>query len=195
MGRGILNMKKSIKQAVDEFVKLVGGKSWKKITSRCSGKWAGTYDYGIVIDGRIDVFVTNGMTHFEERILEWCESIRSFHARKEEYLCKVRELAERDNQKAIAEGLLPVTVVDIGIVSPEATDGFHFLRPYVLLEVNGKQHKFSESGFCYAILNDGIDKWLAKGDRPLWTAGGVKNPDFAFCGVRFNSEDGIYCIR
>jgi hypothetical protein len=187
-------MKKSTKQAVDEFVKLVGGKSWTKRASRCTGKWAGTYDHCIIIDGRINVFVANGMTHFEERVLKWCENIRSFHAHKEEYLHKVREQAEKDNQKGIAEGLLPITVVDIGIVSPEATDGFHFFRPYVLLEVNGKRHKFSEVGLG-AFLCNGIDKWLAKGDRPLWTAGGVKNPDFAFCGVRFNSENGMYRIR
>jgi hypothetical protein len=188
-------MKKSTKQAVDEFVKLVGGKSWKKRSNRCIGKWAGTYDHGIVIDGRIDLFVTNGMTRFEERILEWCENFRSFHAHKEEYLLKVREQAERDNQKAIAEGLYPITVVDIGIVSPEATDGFYFFRPYVLLEVNGKRHKFAESGFCLAISSDRIDKWLVKEDKPLWTAGAVQNPDFAFHGVRFNSTDGMYCIR
>ncbi len=188
-------MKKSTKQAVDEFVRLVGGKSWIKTASHCTGKWAGTIDHSIIIDGKHDVFVTNGMTHFEERILEWCESIRSFNARKEEYLRVVREQVERDNERGAAEGLHPVTVVDLGMVSPEATDGFFFFRPYALIEVNGKRYKFSETGFAHSILHNKIDKWLEKGSKPLWTAGGVENPDFVFCGVRFNSKDEMYRIR
>ncbi len=188
-------MKKSTKQAVDEFVRLVGGKSWTKTASRCTGKWAGTIDHSIVIDGKHDVFVTNGMTHFEERILEWCESIRSFNARKEEYLRVVREQIEWDNDRGAAEGLHPVTVVDIGIVSPETTNGFYFFQPYVLIEVNGKQYKFSETGFTLSIRNNKLYEWIERGNKPLWTAGAVQNPNFVFCGVRFNSEDGMYCIR
>ena len=188
-------MKKSTKQAVDEFVRLVGCKSWVKIASCCTGKWAGTIDHSIIIDGKHDVFVTNGMTHFEERILEWCESIRSFNARKEEYLRVVREQIEWDNDRGAAEGLHPVTVVDIGMVSPEATDGLHFFQPYVLIEVNGKQYKFTETGFAHSILYNKIDKWLEKGSKPLWTAGAVQNPDFVFCATRFNSKDEMYRIR
>ena len=188
-------MKKSTKRAVDEFVRLVGGKSWKKRVQRCFGKWAGTYDHFIIIDNRVDVFVTNGMTHFEARVLEWCESIRSFNARKEEYLRVVREQVARDNERGVAEGLFAVTVIDIGVVSPEATDGFHFFRPYALIEVNGKRYKFSETGFAHSILHNRIDEWIEKGKKPLWTAGAVQDPDFVFCGVRFNSSDGMYSIQ
>lgn len=188
-------MKKSTIKAVDEFVKLVGGKTWTKDRHPCYGKWAGTWDHGIIIDGRIRLWVSNGMTHFEERILEWCEQIRSFNAHKEEYLCKIREQVDRDNPEAIAEGLYPVTVVDIGVISPETKEGHYFFSPYVLMEVNGKRHKYTEAGLGRAFLSNEIDEWLNRGDRPLWTAGGVKNPDFAFCGVRFSSEDGSYCIK
>lgn len=188
-------MKKSTKQAVDEFVRLVGGQSWTKTASRCTGKWAGTIDHSIVIDGKHDVFVTNGMTHFEERILEWCESILSFKARRMEYLHKIREQVDRDNRRAAVEGLFSVTVIDIGVVSPEATDGSHFFQPYVLIEINDRRYKFTETGFAHSILHNKIDKWLEKGSKPLRTAGAVQNPDFVFCGVKFNSRDEMYRIR
>ena len=46
-------MKKSEIEAVNEFVALVGGKSWERTSHRCTGKWRGTTDYGFIIDGSI----------------------------------------------------------------------------------------------------------------------------------------------
>lgn len=64
-------MKTTTKQAVDEFVKLVGGESWVKMSQPCRGKWRGTTDHGIIIDGKHRLFVSNGMTYFEETVREW----------------------------------------------------------------------------------------------------------------------------
>lgn len=187
-------MKKSTIHAVDEFVKLVGGSSWEAIKSRCGGKWAGTYDYGICIDRKANVWVSNGMTGFETRIVEWCGYIRSFNTNKEKYLAIVKARVVKDNEKGAAEGLYPVTVLDIGIISPETSDGYFFFLPYVLIEVNSTRYKFTETGLG-AFLRDNVENWLAEDNAPLWTAGGVKNPDFAFNGVRFDSQDGMYRIR
>lgn len=188
-------MKTTTIKAVDEFVKLVGGKSWVKTKQACRGKWAGTYDYGFIIDGKMDMWVSNDMSRFEENVVEWCEGIHSFNAHKIQYLDKIRELVNRDNLRATAEGLFPVKVLDIGVISPESSDCCHFFRPYVFLEVNGEQYKFTESGLGEVFFRSGIDKWLAKAEKPLWTAGGISKPNFVFGGIRFDSNYGGYRIR
>lgn len=187
-------MKKTTIDAINEFVTLVGGKTWTKTSHACTGKWRGTYDHSIVIDGRHRIFVTNGMTYFEERIREWIVAFRRFHTNKEEYLRILREQAALDNIKAREEGLKCVEVLDIGIVSPETTDSWCFFKPYVLLRVGDIQYKFMESGLSYALLDDKLDTWLPKYQKQIYTAGGVQNPDFIFGNVRFNSKDNMYRI-
>lgn len=187
-------MKKTTTKAVDEFVKLVGGSSWEKIKFRCTGKWTGTYDYGIRIDRKVNVWISNGMRNFESRIIEWFGNIRTFNMNKTKYLTLVRARVEIDNEKGVAEGLFPINVLDIGVVSPEATDGYFFFLPYVMIEVNGIRYKFTEAGMD-AFLRNSVEEWLVGDDDPLWTAGGVKNPNFAFNGVRYNSQDRMYRIR
>ena len=61
-------MKRKEKAAVDEFVALVGGKTWEPVRHKCMGKWSGMTDYGFVIDGRITLFVSNSMAYFKKRI-------------------------------------------------------------------------------------------------------------------------------
>lgn len=187
-------MKKTTIAAIDEFVALVGGKTWTKVSKACTGKWRGTYDHSIVIDGRHRLFVTNGMTYFEERICEWIVAFRRFQTNKEEYLRIIREQAALDNIKAREEGLKSVEVLDIGIVSPETTNSWCFFKPYVLLRVGDGTYKFMESGLSYALLDDKLDTWLPKYQKQIYTAGGVQNPNFIFGNVRFYSKDNIYRI-
>lgn len=66
----------------------------------------------------------------------------------------------QDNKNAILENMNPITVLDIGIISPESNDAYDFFLPFVLLDVNGKQYKFTESGLNNAFLCNGIDKWI-----------------------------------
>ena len=57
----LTDRKSSTKIAVNELVRLRGGTTWTRSASRCTGKWSGTTDYGILIDGHIHLFVSNGM--------------------------------------------------------------------------------------------------------------------------------------
>ncbi len=131
-------MKKSELAAVNEFVALVGGKSWEWTSHRCTGDWRGTTDYGFVMDGRIYFFVSNGMKYYEEHLREWIKSIKTFRAKKEYYLRLLREQVEKDNANAKAEGLQSVRLIDIGILSPECSDAYDFFAPYALIEVGGR---------------------------------------------------------
>lgn len=187
-------MKTSTKQAVDEFVQLVGGESWVKMSQPCTGKWGGTTDHGIIIDGKHRLFVSNGMTYFEETVREWISQIKTFREKKEEYLQIIRQQAELDNRKALEEGLETVTVLDIGILSPESAYDIDFFKPYVLLEVGKQQIRFVESSLAYALKEDRLDRWLEKLPKNVYTAGAVVDPDFIFGNVRFNSTDGMYRI-
>ena len=188
-------MKTSTTIAVTEFVRLVGGTTWTRTESRCTGKWRGTTDYGILIDNRVKRYVSNGMTGFEKRVREWIGTIKTFRTKKAEYLQKIRGQAQRDNASAQAEGLNSVQVLDIGIISPETTNGYFFFLPYALLEVDGRQFKHSTTNFAIAIEDDCLDTWLGKAKIPVWTAAGVETPDYIFGGVRFDSRNGMYCIR
>ncbi|MCM1301195.1 MAG: hypothetical protein NC226_05700 [Bacteroides cellulosilyticus] len=187
-------MKKSTTAAINEFVALVGGKTWTKTSHACTGKWCGTYDHSIVIDGRHRLFVTNGMTYFEERIREWSEAIKRFRRKKEEYLNILRKQTELDNRNAREEGLQTIEVADIGILSPETTDRWFFFMPYVLLKVGDRQYKFMESSLSHALFEGKLEMWLPKYEKQIYTAGGVQNPDFIFGNVRFNSKDSMYRI-
>ncbi len=175
-------------------MKLVGGTTWTRIESHCTGKWRGTTDYGILIDNRIKLFVSNGMTGFDNRIREWIGIIKTFRTKKDEYLQKLREQAQRDSISAQAEGLHPVKVLNIGIVSPEATDGYFFILPYALLEVNRMQFKFSTSNFAAAIEGDCLDTWLEEAQNSISTATGIHIPDYIFGGTRYDSHDTKYTI-
>lgn len=188
-------MKTTTKQAVDEFVQLVGGKSWVKISDRCTGKWRGTTDHGFMIDGKHRLFVSNGMTYFEETVREWISQIKTFREKKEEYLQIIRQQAELDNQKALEEGLETVTVRDIGILSPESEYEINFFKPYVLLEVGKQQIKFVESSLVFALKENRLDRWVEKLPKNIFTAGAVVDPDFIFGNVRFCSTDELYRIK
>ena len=188
-------MKKSEIAAVNEFVALVGGKSWERTTHRCTGKWSGTTDYGFVIDGRITFFVSNGMAHFEQRVREWITAIRTFQAKKDYYLRLLREQAEKDNANAKVERLQSVKVTDLGILSPECSDSYDFYAPYALLEVGRRQFKHRTANLSFAITHDELEKYLEeRNSKKIYTAGAVKEPDYILCGVRFCSTDDLYKI-
>lgn len=188
-------MKKSEIEAVNEFVALVGGKSWERTSHRCTGKWRGTTDYGFIIDGRITFFVSNGMSYFEKRVREWIAAIKTFRAKKDYYLRLLREQVGKDNASAKAEGLQSVRLIDIGILSPESCDSYYFFAPYLLLEVGGRQFKHHTSNFACAIMHDELDSYIEEcNSKKSYTAGAVKEPDYILFGVRFSSTDNLYKI-
>ena len=188
-------MKKSEIEAVNEFVALVGGKSWEQTKCRCTGKWRGTTDYGFIIDGRMPIFVSNGMSYFEQRVREWIAAIKTFRAKKDYYLRLLTEQVEKDNASAKAEGLQSVRLIDIGIVSPESTSPFFFFSPFALIEVGGKRFKHLTTNFTCAIMHDELEKYLYEcNNKKIFTAGAVKEPDYILGGARFCSTDDLYKI-
>ena len=188
-------MKRKEKAAEDEFVALVGGKTWEPVRHKCMGKWSGMTDYGFVIDGRITLFVSNSMAYFKKRIREWIKSIHTFEAKKDCYLRLLREQIEKDNDKAKDEKLNPVRLIDIGILSPESNSPFDFFTPYVLVEINGRRFKHQTAELSCAIMVDSLAGYLEECNcKDIYTARAVRTPDYIFCGVRFDSRDNMYKI-
>ena len=165
-------MKRKEKAAVDEFVALVGGKTWEPVRHKCMGKWSsGMTDYGFVIDGRITLFVSNSMAYFKKRIREWIKSIHTFEAKKDCYLRLLREQIEKDN--------------DLSLI--------HI--PYVLVEINGRRFKHRTAELSCAIMVDSLGGYLEECNcKDIYTARAVRTPDYIFCGVRFDSRDNMYKI-
>lgn len=186
-------MKASTIKATNEFVKLIGGHSWVRTATPCTGKWRGTKDYYLVIDGIARVCVSNGMANFEAKILNWMEDIKRFRLKKEEYLQKLKVQAQRDNEIAIREGLHTVRIIDLRMVDPFKKEGRYFPDIYVLMEVNGLVFKHVETNLRCAIQFDELDEYILKrNNRSVHTAGAVETPDYIFFGIRFNSRSTAY---
>ncbi|HIY88826.1 MAG TPA: hypothetical protein H9824_09005 [Candidatus Bacteroides pullicola] len=189
-------MKKTEREAVNEFVALVGGKTWERTSHACTGDWRGTTDYGFIMDGRVKFFVSNGMSYFEEQVREWIKAIRMFRMKKDYYLRLLRGQVEKDNANAMAEGLYNIKLLDIGILSPESNDQYDFFAPYALIEIDGRQIRHHTTNLELAIMSDELEAHIEEcSRRKIFTAGAVLMPDFIFCGVRFNSCDNLYQIR
>lgn len=189
-------MEKTTEETVNEFVALVGGKTWVRTAHVCTGKWRGTADYGFVMDGRVEFFVSNDMVGFEEKVREWIEEIRLFRRQKDYYLRLLRTQVEKDNAAARTEGLQSVKLMDIGILSPECSGQYDFFAPYALLETGGRQFKHHTTNLSLGILDGRLETYLEENNgKKIYTAGAVRVPDYIFCGVRFSSCDQLYKIR
>lgn len=180
---------------MNEFVALVGGTAWEPTRHRCTGKWSGTTDYGFIMDGRVTFFVSNGMSHFEDKVREWSAALKTFQTKKDHHLRLLREQVERDNAAAKEEGLREVRLIDIGILSPESNGQYDFFAPYLLLEVDGRRFKHHTSDFKYAVLDDELEKYIQeRNGKNRFTAACVQEPDYMVFGVRYSSTDNYYKI-
>lgn len=189
--RRVRGFKKSTAVLLDQLTALIGRKNWTRISSPCTGKWKGTIDYGVQFDDGLCHFISNGMTNFEENISAQISYIQDIQNNREKYLQILRDQALRDNAVAEAEGLYPVSVIDMGI----HTESEHnFLWSYLILEVHGKRFKFIESGLNCHLKMKILEKWIEKCRKPIFTAGAVQNPDHIFGNVRFSSTDRLYKI-
>lgn len=184
--------RKSTSDHLDQFTELVGRKTWTLVSHPCTGKWRGTTDYGIQFEDGFRYFVSNGMTYFEEKISDAIMEINTVQKNREQYLQILRVQAQHDNLVAASEGLLPVKVISVEM---NFKSGNYFLWPYAMLEVNGIRFKFIETGMCYAMKEDRMDRWVERYKKPLFTAGAVQHPDHIFGNVRHSSTEDLYRIK
>lgn len=188
-------MKRTQKEAVNEFVALIGGKTWEKVSTPQKGDNRGTIAHGFVVDGRVRFYVSTGMKYFEENVCEWISIYKNFTAKKEYFSELVREQLKKDNEKAASEGLFDAKLIDLGILSQECIDQYDFFCPFALLEANGKRFKFRETSFKYAVMEDKLAEYFDfKCNRETFTAAGIEKPDFIFANVRHSTEDPCYKI-
>lgn len=190
--KSTVRLKKSTVKLLDLFTALVGRKSWTRTVHHCTGKWRGTAEYGVQFDDGLYYFISCGMKYFESKLQGEINTIHRIRTNREKYLGYFRQRALQDNMTAEAEGLFPVSVIDVGLCTESST---YFLWPYLLLEVNGTRFKFIETGVCYCMKDDNMEKWVEHCKKPLFTAGAVQHPDFIFQNVRFSSKDDLHKIK
>lgn len=191
-------MKKSDIKLVEEFVCLVGATTWEIKKTPCTGKWRGTNDYGIVLNGNgynnKVLFVSNGIKNFGVILAEKINVIKRFNEKKDYYLDLVRKQAEKDNKTAENLHLKNVVVEDVGILSPDA-DWVDMIKFHVVMNVNGKRFKFCETSLHYSFIKDILEKHFEDVmSRDIFVAGGLNSWDFVFCNVMHNSENSMYKI-
>ena len=180
----------------DELCALMGHKSWTKTGTRCTGKWAGTTDYWLTWENGERMFITNGMTYFEEKVRETVEMIK--RTRNKEHQAALMEVLreyEKDDAVLAKEcGMKSYKV--LGLIECLGEPQFNSIWWGVRIDVDGKTIDFVETGLCYDIMA-GADKLREtkereKGRKP-WVAGAVTKPDYIIHGVMHETEYRCYC--
>lgn len=178
---------------VQKFIELLGFNTFEIIGIPCTGKWRGTTDYCLILDGKFKFFVSNKMKYFEEKLKERIQIIESFNMYKNELLQVIRKQVEKDNEEAKKENLLPAKVVDLKLNT--ATNKY-FMYFHLVLEVDGVKFKHIETGLHYAIEGNTLNEYFQrKNANRRFTAACVKEPAFIFANVRFSHLDDLYKIK
>lgn len=180
------------KELCDKFTQLLGHKTWKKVGEPCTGKWRGTTDYFLVFEDNTRVFISNGMTFFDENLQREISNFERFTSPdfQKKMMDVLNEQREVDNEIAKREGLLPYSI--LGFVYKQRLGGITY---GLKLKVDDRTFDFVETGLVMDMLEFPIGKeallkgWMRK---PLFTAGAVENPTFIFHNVRFSHVDKLY---
>ena len=186
-------MDKTTVELCNELCALLGHRSWTKEGSRCTGKWAGTTDYSLRWDDGTSMFISNGMTYFEERVKETVEMVRRTRSteHQEAIMDVLREYEREDAEMAREAGLKSYRL--LGLI--EVIDDIGTIWWGVRLDVDGKTIDFTESGLSCDI-EKGAEKLREtkeyEAGRELWTAGGVETPDYVIHGVGHSTTYGCY---
>jgi len=187
-------MDKETEALCDELCALLGHKSWIKTGRRCTGDWTSTTDYSLQWEDGKQVFVTNGMRYFKERVAETVTTLK--RVRSAEY------------QQAVMEVLLEWQTVDARLSREYGVNGYDILGMVecdgdscgliwfgLRLKVGDSIVNHIETGMCHD-MTEGPDRIRSTMERtkniPVWTAGAVREMDYIFHGVGFNSSDRLY---
>lgn len=186
-------MNKTTIALCNELCALLGHRSWMKEGSRCTGKWAGTTDYSLRWDDGTRMYISNGMSYFEEKVKNTVEMLKRTRSKEhQEALMEVlREYEKDDAVMARENGLKSYKV--LGLI--EIVDHIGTIWWGVRLDIDGQTFDFRESGLDLDI-QAGADKLREtkqrEAGRKLWTAGGVDTPDYVIHGVGHSTTYGCY---
>lgn len=178
-------MEKSIELALSEFMELTGHYQCQFIENEMN-------DYGILLDDKIKFFICNGnRDNFGRNLNIYLQEYKTAMINRKKYINCIQEQLQKDNKTALSENLHTVELVDIDVNTEKEHS---FLWPYAKLKINGLEFQFVETALCNSMRKGNLLSWSAKCQRPIFTAGAVKNPDFIFGNVRFSSTDNWYKI-
>lgn len=191
-------MDKKTKALCDELCALLGHKSWTKTGSRCTGKWAGTTDYSLTWEDGTRMFVSNGMTYFEKEVSETIDMLkRTRNKENQQAIMEVLWEYEADDARMAKEAGLQDYKV-LGLVEIVERGGTGIIWWGARLKVGDRIVDFRETGLSCDIMA-GADKLRETKEREkgrkLWTAGGVKTPNYVIHGVAHDMDYGCYRAR
>lgn len=184
-------MKKTTIERLNELTRLTGYQTWERTAKKCFGKYRGTTDYGIVLNGKTYLFISNGMKQFDAAIDNFIWDIKAIRDNRQKYVQILQAQLEKDNQVALSENLKTAEILDVGI---ETRYEYRMLWCYVRLRVDGREFKFIESALHNDLRLDRLDKWVERCNRPVFTAGAIQRPDFVFGNVRHSSTEELHKI-
>ena len=185
-------MDKTTTALCNELCALLGHKSWTKEGSRCTGKWAGTTDYSLRWDNGERMFISNGMTNFEEQVREEVEMLKRTRSKEhQQAIMEVLREYERDDAVLAKEcGMKSYKV--LGLIECYGEPQFNFIRWGLRLDIDGKIVDFVETGLSWDIEGGAAKlretKERETGRKP-WMAGGVRFPDYLIHGVMHQTND------
>ncbi len=188
--------KEERQEMMNRLAKCFGAESGEKVGSSCSGKWAGTTDYSVKFNNGVKMFISNGMKHFDNILAERVAAYENFGLNKDVVIDKLRTLEATDNEKAAEMGMKQYHIKDIRCTQSGDYMGWF----YGVIEVDGKETTISETGLHYAIFNsfakdsvEPLKEYIDEvNEKNYFVAGGLKEADFVFHGVGFDTQSPMY---
>lgn len=179
-------MNKQTMALCDELCSLLGHKSWTKVGQRCTGKWAGTTDYSLRWEDGTRMFISNGMSYFEEVVRETVEMLKRTRDKdNQRAIMEVLWEYEKDDAKMAREaGLMDYKV--LGLIEVKDAWATGMIWWGVRLLIGDRIVDFKESGLSMDIKGGAAVLRKTKereAGRKLWTAGGVQTPNYVIHGV------------
>ena len=182
------------KVKMNQLAEMFGARSGEIVGSSCSGKWAGTTDYSVKFNNGNEVFISNGMKDFNNKLDYLLSIYGNFAKKKTEILSILREMEKTDAVTAAENGLKSYHVIDVDYQKNSNHCNGWF---YAIIEVDGVTTTIQETGLHCSIrsfCHDGNKNHLfSEMSSKYHVAGGVENPAFVWHGYGF--EIGSYAIR
>lgn len=145
----------NIKKLEQSLTELLDKKSYIHYKRACTGKFRGTYDYGLTFEDGTKYFISNGKKYYLNHLTDAVKMYRYFHENREYLSRRTKEIIDRDNKQATSLGLKPVEFIDLNLKT--ADDGYNLFWIGFDYRHDGILYWKTETTFFYACRGIGLN--------------------------------------
>ena len=183
---------------VDELTRAFGFTKGSVIRTSCYGDWKGTWDYSVVFDDRVELFIANGLKHFKDILAEKVKTYTNFEKNKGKIMEVLKQVEEADKNReyvCFKGDIYPYTILDVDFIRDCKRQMGWF---YITMQIADKVINYIETHMSFDIArmaeeDDYKPNLVAEHD--FYVAGGIKDDDdvdFVFNNVGYSTTNHIY---